>query len=64
MKLLSVDQHLAFRQSLAAPKLLDEIDDDDLHVDPYSGDPPSRRKDSELARVLSILDSLDGRGTH
>jgi hypothetical protein len=28
-------------------------------VDPYSGDPPSRRKDHELARVLRILDEIE-----
>lgn len=41
---------------------VDSIDRDlDLmiEVDPYNGDPPSKRKDSELARVLSILDSLE-----
>jgi hypothetical protein len=40
----------------------DEIDcgfDEMVQVDPYNGDPPSKRKDSELARVLSILDSLE-----
>ena len=29
-----------------------------LLCDPFNGDPPSRRKDSELNRVLSILDEL------
>lgn len=41
-----------------------DFDDIDLEVDPYNGDPPSKRKDSELARVLSILDSLEERGSH
>lgn len=44
----------------------DEIDrgiaDDMIAVDPYNGDPPSRRKDKELFRLLSILDSIDERG--
>ncbi len=41
---------------------VDEIDrdlDEMIQSDPYNGDPPSKRKDSELARVLSILDSLE-----
>ena len=33
--------------------------DEMIEVDPYDGDPPSRRSDKELGRVLSILDSLE-----
>jgi hypothetical protein len=58
---VSVEAHAKFRQSLAAP-IGDELDDElDEHIvcDPYSGDPPSRRKDSEVSRMLSILDNLE-----
>jgi len=52
-----------FRESIASnDERFDEIDnllDDEIQVDPYDGDPPSKRKDSELNRVLSILDSLE-----
>ena len=33
--------------------------DDLLQVDPYAGDPPLKRKRTETARVLAILDSLE-----
>lgn len=33
--------------------------DDLLQVDPYAGDPPSKRKSTETARVLAILDTLE-----
>lgn len=33
--------------------------DDLLQVDPYAGDPPLKRKGTETARVLAILDSLE-----
>lgn len=36
--------------------------DDLLQVDPYAGDPPSKRKGTETDRVLTILHSLE-RGT-
>jgi len=52
-----------FRKSISRPtERYNEIDnllDDEIQVDPYDGDPPSKRKDSELNRVLSILDSLE-----
>ena len=51
LRCISVDKHG-----------VDSIDrdlDEMIQVDPYNGDPPSRRKDRELARVLSILDSLE-----
>jgi hypothetical protein len=50
---------------LLTPKCYDEIDsalDDEIQIDPYAGDPPSRRSDKEINRVLSILDSLEERG--
>lgn len=35
-----------------------DFDDDYINVDPYAGDPPSRRKDRNLARNLNRLDPL------
>jgi hypothetical protein len=58
---VSVDCHAAFRASLA-PKPLDEFDDeldDEIQVDPYAGDPPSRRSDKAISRILAVLDSLE-----
>lgn len=43
----------------------DEIDrelDEMIEVDPFNGDPPNKRSDKELDRLLSILDSIDERG--
>ena len=37
--------------------------DDLIEIDPYNGDPPSKRSDKQLAGVLAILDSLDERGS-
>ncbi len=40
---------------------VDEIDrdlDEMIEVDPGDFNPPSRRKDSELARMLDLLDNL------
>lgn len=63
MTRLSIQRHSEWRIKLAAQlAVADPIgydQDDLLEVDPYSGEPPSKRKDSELARVLLILDSLD-----
>jgi hypothetical protein len=39
----------------------DEIDEL-MQLDPYAGDPPSKRSDKETDRLLSILDALDERG--
>lgn len=47
---------------------LDRMIDEHLQIDPYAGDPPSRRSDKEIDRVLSILDSIETstteRGNH
>ena len=43
----------------------DDIDrelDEMIEVDPFNGDPPNKRSDKELSRLLSILDSIDERG--
>jgi len=76
MKRVSIQRHAEWQMQFAAKQafinepvaihgLLDDDDIDELLVtDPFNGDPPSKRKDSELARVLSILDSLEQRGTH
>jgi hypothetical protein len=69
---VSINDHADFRRSLAdvgrliSDDDLDDIDaelDDMIQVDPYNGDPPSRRKDREISRVLGLLDSLE-RGSH
>lgn len=71
MKPITVSDHENFHRDLDAlhgllrPHDFDDIDaelDDMLQVDPYNGDPPSRRKDREVSRVLGLLDSLE-RGT-
>jgi len=74
MRRVTVDHHSAWRTRLKQQESLltapveiegllsDEDFDDLLEVDPYAGDPPSKRSDKELARVLSVLDSLDERG--
>jgi hypothetical protein len=64
---VSVEDHKAFRDSLTDRSAAwDEIDDhldEMIQVDPYNGNPPSRRKDREISRVLGLLDSLE-RGSH
>jgi hypothetical protein len=67
---LTVAGHHAFRESLSASRPFDEIDAfleeqqdaQDAMSDPYAGDPPNRRSDKELGRLLDLLDSLDERG--
>lgn len=59
---LTVAGHHAWRESLSAQQTADDDFDDLIEIDPFNGDPPSKRKDSELARVLAVLDSLE-RGT-
>jgi hypothetical protein len=65
---VSINDHADFRRSLAdvgrliSDDDLDDIDaelDEMIHVDPYNGDPPSKRKDREISRVLGLLDSLE-----
>ena len=74
MNRISINRHAEWQQSLrhkgalsSAPVeihglLSDDDFDDLLEIDPYAGDPPSKRSDKELARILSVLDSLDERG--
>lgn len=58
-KTISVSGHHEWRESLSAPdSRFDEIDDDMIEVPWPELNPPSRRSDSELNRVLSILDNL------
>ncbi len=59
---VSVNAHALFLDSLLTEADHDEIDDLDALLDPYAGDPPSKRSDKETDRLLSILDTLDGRG--
>jgi hypothetical protein len=64
----AIEKVIDFRKSIAVPdRTYDEIDldaelDDHLQVDPYAGDPPGRRSDKELGRLLDLLDSLGERG--
>ena len=55
---LTVNEHQAFRETLS-PARPNEDFDDLIQVDPYNGDPPSRRKDGEVNRLLSILASIE-----
>ena len=59
---VSVNAHALFLDSLLTEADHDELDDLDALLDPYAGDPPSKRSDKETDRLLSILDSLDERG--
>lgn len=46
---------------------VDHDDDDDLAADPFNGDPPNRRSDKEISKLLDLLDSLntqEERGNH
>jgi hypothetical protein len=52
---VSVEQHAAFQKSLTG---FDEDFDDLIEVAWPEVNPPSRRKDSEINRVLSLLDNL------
>ena len=58
---VSINQVINWRDTFA-PLPADDIDDDLINVDPYAGDPPSKRSDREIARTLAILDSLQERG--
>ena len=66
MNRLSIQRHHEWQMKLAAQQdFVDPVDaelDDHLQVDPYAGDPPSRRSDKELGRLLDLLDSLGERG--
>jgi hypothetical protein len=65
---VTIDDHQQFREAIASPRPFDAIDElvDELTVvDPYGGDPPNRRSDKEISRVLRLLDELDTeRGKH
>ena len=57
-KRASINHHINSRNSFA-PLPTADIEDDLINVDPFNGDPPSKRSDKELARTLAILDSLE-----
>jgi hypothetical protein len=62
---LTVAGHHAWRESISTARPFDEVDlmlDEHIQIDPFNGDPPSKRKDKELANLLGILDSLEERG--
>jgi hypothetical protein len=55
---LTVEQHAAWRESLAAPgRGFDHIDA--FVADPYEVHAPSRRSDKEVANLLDLLDNLE-----
>ncbi len=59
-KVNALDRHFA-RCISTDNRGVDEIDrelDEMIQVDPGEFNPPSRRKDTELARMLAILDNL------
>lgn len=56
---VTVAEHGHWQRGLSSESQADDLDDDLINVDPYSGDPPNRRSDKELGRVLSILDELE-----
>jgi hypothetical protein len=62
---VSVAGHHQWRESISTARPFDEVDlmlDEHIQIDPFNGDPPSRRKDKELANLLGLLDSLEERG--
>ena len=58
---VTINAHALFLDSLLTPQDLDDLDEL-MQLDPYAGDPPSKRSEKETDRLLSILDSLDERG--
>jgi hypothetical protein len=66
----TIGHHETFRREMLAG-LCHERDFDEIDelaaADPFNGDPPARRSDKEIGRLLSLLDSLDTkeeRGNH
>ena len=58
-KRVSVAGHHMFREGLRG-STDDDIDFDDvIQIDPYAGDPPSKRSDKEISRLLDVLDSIE-----
>ncbi len=61
---VSVNDHLAFRVRMAdemeaaRQREIDQMLDEEIEIDPFGGDPPSRRSDKELARMLDLIDNL------
>ena len=53
---VTVGAHEAFRESIAPHPVVDHIDE--LAAEPALDRLPSRRSESAISRVLSILDSL------
>lgn len=62
----TIEFHQQWKESLAAQTKkvnasLDDLDrflDEEQECDPYNGDPPSRRKDKAVSKLLDLLDSL------
>jgi len=67
-KRVTIAGHHEFREGLRGCTD-DDIDFDDvIQIDPYAGDPPSKRSDKEISRLLDVLDSIEndssGKGKH
>jgi hypothetical protein len=56
---ITVDRHAAFQKSLTTRETFDDDIDDLIEIDPFNGDPPSKRKDKDVGRLLGLLDSLE-----
>ncbi|MCX8495764.1 MAG: hypothetical protein ORN51_06225 [Akkermansiaceae bacterium] len=54
---ITIEDHEDFRHSLLTPSDEDDIFDDLLEIDPHVPNPPSRRSDRELSRLLALLDN-------
>jgi hypothetical protein len=58
-KRVTIAGHHEFREGLRGCTD-DDIDFDDvIQIDPYAGDPPSKRSDKEISRLLDVLDSIE-----
>ena len=56
---VTIAGHHEFREGLCG-STDDDIDFDDvIQIDPYAGDPPSKRSDKEISRLLDVLDSIE-----
>ena len=60
-RVVTVDQHMQFQMGLHSDDQEDDFDDQ-IEVDRADFCPPSRKKDKELSRTLSILDELEMKG--
>lgn len=62
--IVSVNDQADWQHSLLTPADEDDIFDDLIEADPHIPNPPSRRSDRELSRLLAILDNVNSGGTN